>query len=481
MSSAVYKIGDTRQVLGQLPTASVDLVLTSPPFLAQRSYLPAGHPDKDREIGTESTPGAYVDDLLDVIEACRRVLAPHGSLCMEVGDTYAGSGGAGGDYGDQGLRAGQNKYGGTGRRRRPADVAAGVLAPTRRPGPADRDDMPGWPLDKSLCLTAELLRISLVYGCNPLTGRRTARWRVRNVVRWHRPNPAVGELADKFRPATSDLVVACMAKDRYFDLDPLRNPSDYHRPNLREKGSRTGGTPPGQHPNHSDHTANPAGAPPLDTWIIPTYAYKGAHYAAWPPDLCVRPVVAMCPRRVCTVCGEPSRRIVRTQRLTEPDDHTRRVDASVYRLNGMDQAPEAGWETAHTTAGWTDCGHHDGLWDDDWRPRLRTVARLERRRSKLDARATEHEALSRAVEVEWDELTAAYRGRIDGWHDGPDWRAGVVLDPFAGSGVTGLVATGHGRDFIGIDLDARNAELAVQRIGPLLLTVEPHEPCEAVG
>src|SRR5579875_1643721 len=412
MVAAVYKIGDTHETLSQLPTASVDLVLTSPPFLAQRSYLPAGHPHKDREIGTEATPGAYVDALLDVIEACRRVLAAHGSLCLEVGDTYAGSGGAGGDYGDQGLRAGQNKYGGSGRRRRQADVAAGVLAPTRRPGPQDRDDMPGWPLDKSLCLTAELLRISLVYGCNPLTGRRTDRWRVRNVVRWHRPNPAVGELADKFRPATSDLVVACTAKDRYFDLDPLRTPWDYHRPHLQGQGSRSGAAPPGQRPNGSDHTTNPAGAPPLDTWIIPTYSYKGAHYAAWPPDLCVRPIVAMCPRRVCTLCGRPSRRIVRTQRLTEPDDRTRRTKASAYRLNGVDHAPESGWEMTHSTLGWTDCGHHEGLWDGDWQAGIHTIARLERRRSKLAPRAPEHAALSGEIDAQWDTLTASYRGRL---------------------------------------------------------------------
>lgn len=37
------------------------------------------------------------------------------------------------------------------------------------------------------------------------------------------------------------------------------------------------------------------------------------------------------------------------------------------------------------------------------------------------------------------------------------------------------VATGHARDAIGIDLDQRNADLALDRVGPLLLTVEHHE------
>lgn len=61
-------------------------------------------------------------------------------------------------------------------------------------------------------------------------------------------------------------------------------------------------------------------------------------------------------------------------------------------------------------------------------------------------------------------------GWTDCGHD--DYRPGAVLDPFAGSGTTLAVATGHGRDAIGIDLDARNADLALERVGPLLLTVE---------
>ena len=56
----------------------------------------------------------------------------------------------------------------------------------------------------------------------------------------------------------------------------------------------------------------------------------------------------------------------------------------------------------------------------------------------------------------------------------------MVLDPFAGSGTTLMVATGHGRDAIGIDIDARNADLALDRVGPLMLTVE-HHPEEAAS
>src|SRR5262249_11906452 len=61
-----------------------------------------------------------------------------------------------------------------------------------------------------------------------------------------------------------------------------------------------------------------------------------------------------------------------------------------------------------------------------------------------------------------------------GWttcgHD--TWRPGVVLDPFAGSGTTLAVAAGMARHAIGIDIDIRNAALALDRVGPLLLHID---------
>lgn len=49
--------------------------------------------------------------------------------------------------------------------------------------------------------------------------------------------------------------------------------------------------------------------------------------------------------------------------------------------------------------------------------------------------------------------------------------AGIILDPFMGSGSTGLAALGEGFSFIGIDQDAGYVELARQRLG-LLATIE---------
>lgn len=60
-----------------------------------------------------------------------------------------------------------------------------------------------------------------------------------------------------------------------------------------------------------------------------------------------------------------------------------------------------------------------------------------------------------------------------GWSDcgHGDWRPGIVLDPFVGSGTTLRMALGNGRSSVGIDLDPRNADLARDRVGPLYLDV----------
>ena len=170
--TARFIVGDCLEVIAALPVNSVDLIFSSPPFLALRSYLPAYHPDKCKEIGSEPTPAAFIDALLDVTEALDRVLAPHGSLCFELGDTYSGSGGAGGDYDGDGLRDGQPKF-------RAARVTQTFRQATEDDYHANQQGQvlvsggSGWPMPKSLSLIPESYRWALAYGRNPFNGRET--------------------------------------------------------------------------------------------------------------------------------------------------------------------------------------------------------------------------------------------------------------------------------------------------------------------
>lgn len=77
-----------------LPIAdsSVDLVVTSPPYFALRSYKDGGEHYAE-QIGSEATPAEFVQALLEVTAECVRVLKPSGSIWVNLGDKYAGGGG----------------------------------------------------------------------------------------------------------------------------------------------------------------------------------------------------------------------------------------------------------------------------------------------------------------------------------------------------------------------------------------------------
>lgn len=404
-----YRVGDVRARLAEIPDGTVSLVASSPPFVALRSYLPADHPDKHLEIGSEPDPASFLDTLLALTAEWGRVLAPWGSIAIELGDTYAGSGGAGGDYGPVGLRAGQNAFDGSMARtksNRPGQYGTDT-------GPPRRDISSGWPRAKCLALVPQLYAASLAYGRNLLTGQPSpaGQWLVRNMIVWHRPNPAVGALGDKVRPSTSYIVVATRSPKRWFDLTAVRTP--YLHPNHPQIGKDATGTKSehrgnwGTFPTRQEHSA---GAPPLDcwfdehdTWTITTQPSKLAHYAMWPPKLAERLILMMCPLEVCAVCGEPRRRIERNDaplgaryRLTTKSGGTRAAGTG-------DKEGSAVATARPTTLGWTSCPC-------------------------------------------------------------ADYRPGVVLDPFCGTGTSLCVAELHGRDSIGIDLDARNRDLVPARM-----------------
>ena len=401
--TVTYHVGDTRDVTATIPDGSVSLIATSPPFLALRSYLPADHHAKHAEIGSEPDPATFIDTLLGLTAEWGRVLAPHGSIAIELGDTYAGH-----DNRGSGADAGRHDA-------KTASITTG----------------PGWPRAKSLALIPQAYAASLAYGRNVLRGPMSAfdalvwvdglrsagmsadralavvgswaaehsdnvspagQWLVRNVIVWHRPNPAVGALGDKYRPSTSYIVVATRSPKRWFDLTAVRgegSPNTHARTAKGVDARETTGKRAASDGNFdtlaTQHLGAP-GAPPLDcwtdpwdgehdTWTITTQPSSLAHYAMWPAKLVERLILSMCPAEVCTACGE-AKALLR---------------GYVREFCNTSQArPESTW---------TDCGC------------------------------------------------------------GAGWTPGVTLDPFAGTGTTLAVADLHGRDAIGIDIDQRNRDL----------------------
>lgn len=101
-----------------LESGSVHLCVTSPPYLRVRKYEGA-----DRQLGQEELHDClgwargtncgecYVCKTRAWAGEVHRVLRDDGTFWLNIGDSYNESGGAGGDYNAGGLRDGQPKYG----------------------------------------------------------------------------------------------------------------------------------------------------------------------------------------------------------------------------------------------------------------------------------------------------------------------------------------------------------------------------------
>lgn len=76
--------GDSAELLRLIPSDSIDLIITSPPYFRQREYDSGG-------IGNEASPEEYIASLLKIFGECVRVIKPSGSIVFNVGDKYEDS------------------------------------------------------------------------------------------------------------------------------------------------------------------------------------------------------------------------------------------------------------------------------------------------------------------------------------------------------------------------------------------------------
>jgi len=77
----LFILGDALSVLKSIPSESIDVCMTSPPYWKKRQYHNGG-------IGLEKDHREYISALLEVFSEIKRVLKPTGSCWLNIGDTY---------------------------------------------------------------------------------------------------------------------------------------------------------------------------------------------------------------------------------------------------------------------------------------------------------------------------------------------------------------------------------------------------------
>jgi DNA modification methylase len=242
MSDWEILTGDVRQRLADIPNNSVRCCVTSPPYWGLRDY------GNDGQIGLEQSPEAYVAEMVEVFREVRRTLTDDGSLWLNLGDSYNGSGGAGGDYSEGGLKDGQPKY------------------PGRRLASLKPKDLVGIPWRVAFALQAD-------------------GWWLRQDIIWHKPNPMPESVTDRCTKAHEYVFLLTKSARYYYDAEAVAEPAlaknhhDY---------TGTSYSAPGQ----TAHTGNrdkeidgPMTRNKRSVWSITTKPFKGAHFAVMPEAL----------------------------------------------------------------------------------------------------------------------------------------------------------------------------------------------------
>ena len=246
-------VGDVHKRLPELPDASVDTVITSPPYFALRDY---GHA---HQMGLENDVHGWVAGLVNVARELARVLKPTGSLWLNVADSYS-------SHSRQG-----------------AEKKSLLLGPQRLAIALERD---GWIIrnqviwSKTNAMPSSVGdRLSCSYEVIFLLTRSPRYFFDLDAIR----EPLVSTA--RKRPAASDY--------QYLPKDvlPVGGEVDDDRGLNRLKAE--------------GRTGHPLGKNPSDVWRLSTAGYRGAHFATLHVSLVERPLLATCPEKVCSACGAP--------------------------------------------------------------------------------------------------------------------------------------------------------------------------------
>jgi len=272
----------------QLPVAddSVDLVVTSPPYFALRSYQDDGE-HYDGQIGSEATPAEFLDALWAVTAECVRVLKPSGSLWVNLGDKYAGNG-------NMRYRRHTQSYFGD---------HSGVAA-----SEAEADHRPDWGTVRTKSLMGLPWRYAI--GCIDDLGLI-----LRAEVVWSKPNGLPESVADRVRRSHEQWFHFTL-EPRYFSaLAEIREPQKGNLLPIADRGlrgARLGALTRSEmgRSTRQEWGSNPLGKVPGSVWSIPSEPLKVPddlgvdHFAAFPQEWPRRLILGWCPAEVCTACGQ---------------------------------------------------------------------------------------------------------------------------------------------------------------------------------
>lgn len=436
--------GDVRERLAELPDESVHCVVTSPPYFGLRDYGTAqwdgGDPDCDhkappRHVKTATStlgkiPG-YRDNLPEDNAAYIASHAQFKHTCGKCGatriDNQIGLEPTLAEYIDTmtavfrdvrrvlrsdgvcWLNIGDSYAGGAGGRgdagRQFHTNGDGGPASYKHDGIRIKKSIPVDLKPKDLMMVPARLALAL----------QADGWWLRSDIIWHKPNPMPESVLDRPTNAHEHIFLLTKSARYWYDADAVRE--DWTEASKANHGTITRGSVPSARASLGGDqkigvvsVGDPMrGANLRNVWAISTVGFPGAHFATFPPEIPRRCIKAGTSEHgCCSACGAPWSRVVERSGY----DGAGRASADVYTGQAYGNPQSA----------------------------------------------------PRGPKRNFGEPTS----QTLGWQPGCTCDADVipctVMDPFFGSGTTGLVADQIGRDCIGIELNAEYAAMAEKRI-----------------
>jgi DNA modification methylase len=275
---------------------SVQTCVTSPPYFGLRDYGVSG------QIGLEQSPQDYVSAMVEVFRGVRDILADDGTLWLNIGDSYAGSG-KGGNPTDSPHQKQKTNHGSL---MSTGDTArqAAVTNITRNVAGYRAKQLLGIPWRVAFALQDD-------------------GWYLRQDIIWHKPNVMPESVRDRCTKAHEYIFMLTKNARYFYDADAIKEPaSEYDwqdragRGALNDRGEDVKYSPNGKRPffkgvtqfdgKHADkqrgHSRRHAGfnerwdsmshaeqcsgmRNKRDVWTVAPANYPGAHFATFPSAL----------------------------------------------------------------------------------------------------------------------------------------------------------------------------------------------------
>ncbi len=251
---------DCMEGLKQLDDNSINCCVTSPPYWGLRDYGVEG------QLGLESTPEEYVAKMVEIFREVKRVLRKDGTLWLNLGDSYCGTGNKG-EYKDPKYLDGRNGQ---------------KVALNNKIKGLKSKDLVGIPWMVAFALRAD-------------------GWYLRQDIIWHKPNAMPESVKDRCTKAHEYIFLLSKSRKYYYDNEAIKETAKNANKTIslgeksfsKRQAKGVGVEPSGN--GKSDNYTVKEYRNKRSVWTVTTKPFKGAHFAVFPEDLIEPCILAGCP------------------------------------------------------------------------------------------------------------------------------------------------------------------------------------------